>query len=110
MLPLASSFEMTVPLELGFALVLGGLVFGAGFVVGGHCPGTSIAAVGTGRKDRMAFALGMLAGVLACAQLLCGVEAWIEAGRLGELMLPKLTGIGMRWWVGVFAAFIAFAS
>ena len=30
---------------------LGGLVFGAGFIVGGYCPGTSVAAMATGRKD-----------------------------------------------------------
>ena len=33
------------------AQALGGLVFGAGFIVGGYCPGTSIAAIATGRKD-----------------------------------------------------------
>ncbi len=47
------------------AQVVGGLVFGTGFIVGGYCPGTSIAAIATGRKDGIAFALGMLAGVMA---------------------------------------------
>ena len=50
------------------AQALGGLVFGAGFIVGGYCPGTAIAAIATGRKDGMAFALGMLAGVYAYAE------------------------------------------
>ena len=42
---------------------IGGLLFGAGFVIGGYCPGTSMAAIATGRKDGLLFALGMLAGV-----------------------------------------------
>jgi hypothetical protein len=43
------------------AQALGGAVFGAGFIVGGYCPGTSIAAIATGRKDAKVFAVGMLA-------------------------------------------------
>ncbi|NLZ42834.1 MAG: hypothetical protein GX886_16560, partial [Comamonadaceae bacterium] len=83
---------------------------GAGFIVGGYCPGTSIAALATGRKDGLAFALGMLAGVMAYAEFTPGIEAWIKAGSLGELTLPTLTGIGMGWWVLVFVAVLAGAA
>jgi hypothetical protein len=92
------------------AQALGGLVFGAGFIVGGYCPGTSIAAIATGRKDGAAFAFGMLAGVLAYAEFMPGFEGWIKAGSLGEMTLPSLTGIGMGWWVLAFVAFLAFAG
>lgn len=92
------------------AQALGGLVFGAGFIVGGYCPGTSLAALATGRKDGLAFALGMLAGVMAYAEFTPGIEAWIKAGSLGELTLPTLTGIGMGWWVLVFVACLAGAA
>jgi hypothetical protein len=92
------------------AQALGGLVFGAGFIVGGYCPGTSVAAIATGRKDGVAFAFGMLAGVLAYAEFTPGIEAWIKAGSLGEMTLPSITGIGMGWWVLAFVAFLAFAG
>ena len=92
------------------AQALGGLVFGAGFVMGGYCPGTSISAAATGRKDAWLFMLGMLAGVTAYAEFTPGVEDWIKAGSLGELTLPTLTGIGMGTWVLVFVAFLAFAG
>lgn len=92
------------------AQALGGLVFGAGFIVGGYCPGTSLAALATGRKDGLAFALGMLAGVMAYAEFTPGIEEWIKAGSLGELTLPTLTGIGMGWWVLVFVACLAGAA
>lgn len=92
------------------AQALGGLVFGAGFIVGGYCPGTSLAALATGRKDGLAFALGMLAGVMAYAEFTPGIEDWIKAGSLGELTLPTLTGIGMGWWVLVFVACLAGAA
>ena len=92
------------------AQALGGLVFGAGFIVGGYCPGTSVAALATGRKDGMAFALGMLAGVAAYAEFTPGIDAWIKAGSRGEVTLPTLTGIGMGGWVLAFIAFLAFAA
>jgi uncharacterized protein len=92
------------------AQILGGLVFGAGFIVGGYCPGTSLSAAATGRKDAMLFILGMLAGVVAYAEFTPGLEAWIKAGSEGELTLPTLTGIGMGWWVLIFIGFLAFAG
>ena len=92
------------------AQILGGLVFGAGFIVGGYCPGTSLSAAATGRKDAMLFILGMLAGVMAYAEFTPGLEAWIKAGSQGELTLPTLTGIGMGWWVLVFIGFLVFAG
>jgi hypothetical protein len=92
------------------AQILGGLVFGAGFIIGGYCPGTSVAAMATGKKDGMVFALGMLAGVMAYAELTPGFEAWIKATSSGEVTLPALTGIGMGWWVVAFVAFLLLAA
>ncbi len=92
------------------AQIGGGLLFGAGFVVGGYCPGTSMAAMATGRKDGMVFALGMLAGVWAYAEFTPGLDEWYKATSAGELTLPALTGIGMGWWAAGFVAFLAFGA
>ena len=92
------------------AQILGGLIFGAGFIVGGYCPGTSLSAAATGRKDGMLFILGMFCGVMAYAEFTPGLEDWIKAGSRGEITLPSLTGIGMGWWVLVFIAFLVFAG
>jgi hypothetical protein len=92
------------------AQLLGGVVFGAGFIIGGYCPGTSITAIATGRKDGMVFALGMLAGVMAYAEFTPGVESWIRATSQGELTLPAVTGIAMGWWVRAFVAFLLLAA
>jgi hypothetical protein len=92
------------------AQAIGGLVFGTGFMIGGYCPGTSIAAIATGRKDGIMFALGMLAGVMVYAELTPGIETWIADTAQGEMTLPSLTGIGMGWFVLAFVAFLAFAA
>jgi len=92
------------------AQIVGGLLFGAGFVIGGYCPGTTIAAIATGRKDGMVFALGMLAGVLAYAELTPGLDDWYKATASGVITLPQATGIGMGWWAVFFVAFLAFGA
>jgi hypothetical protein len=92
------------------AQAVGGLVFGAGFIVGGYCPGTSIAAIATGRKDGIAFALGMLAGVLAYVELTPGIDGWIKANAQGEMTLPSVTGVAMGWYALAFIAFLLFAG
>ena len=92
------------------AQLIGGLVFGAGFIIGGYCPGTSVAAMATGKKDGAAFALGMLAGVFAYAEFTPGLEGWIKATSQGELTLPGLTGIGMGWWPLAFVVFLFAAA
>ena len=88
------------------AQIVGGLLFGAGFLVGGYCPGTSVAAIATGRKDGLVFALGMLAGVLAYAEFTPQLDDWYKATALGELTLPSVSGIGMGWWTLVFIAIL----
>lgn len=91
------------------AQALGGLLFGAGFIVGGYCPGTSVAGIATGRLDAVAFAFGMLTGVYGYAEATPGVEQWIKSTASGEMTLPSLTGVAMGWWVLAFVAFLAFA-
>ena len=86
---------------------IGGLLFGAGFLIGGYCPGTSMAAIATGRKDGLVFALGMLSGVYAYAEFTPQLDDWYKATALGELTLPSLTGIGMGWWTLLFVAILA---
>lgn len=92
------------------AQTVGGLVFGAGFIIGGYCPGTSIAAMATGRQDGIAFALGMLAGVLAYVELTPGIDDWIKANAQGEMTLPSVTGLSMGWFALAFIAFLLFAA
>lgn len=51
------------PLFLWSAIV-GGLIMGLGFVIGGYCPGTSICASMIGKIDAMVFVLGAMLGIL----------------------------------------------
>ncbi len=72
------------------AQVVGGLLLGVGFVVGGYCPGTSVAAVATGRIDGLVYVLGILAGTLAFAGLFPLLRGLYLAGSAGATTLPQV--------------------
>lgn len=71
------------------AQVVGGLLLGVGFVIGGYCPGTSAAAIATGRVDGIVYALGILAGTVAFAEAFPWLKGLYTAGALGTRTLPQ---------------------
>lgn len=75
------------------AQVVGGVLFGVAFVVGGYCPGTSIAATATGKLDGLVFVLGFAAGTLGFALVFPLVKGLYTAGDLGTKTLPDVLGI-----------------
>lgn len=75
---------------------VGGLVLGAGFVIGGYCPGTSVAGMATGRVDAMVYAAGMLAGLAWYAEAYPAIAAWTKTTALGEITFPDVLGLP-RW-------------
>jgi hypothetical protein len=86
-----SSVYLT-PTSFGAQLV-GGLLLGAGFIIGGYCPGTSVTASATGSGDGIVFVLGFAAGLLIYAVAFPGLELWANANSRGELTLPQVWDI-----------------
>jgi uncharacterized protein len=72
------------------AQVVGGLLLGVGFVVGGYCPGTSVAAVATGKIDGLVYVLGIAAGTLTFATAFPMLRGLYLAGSAGEMTLPQI--------------------
>lgn len=54
--------SIAVPQALLMASAVGGALVGAGFAVGGYCPGTSVVGMVSGRIDALVFVAGVLAG------------------------------------------------
>lgn len=52
--------------DISKPLVIGSLIFGAGWGIAGFCPGPAIVALGAGHLKALAFILAMLAGMAIC--------------------------------------------
>lgn len=83
------------------AMVLGGLLMGVGFVIGGYCPGTSVVSMATGRIDGLVYVGGFAAGTTGVAVAYPLVKGLLTAGDLGVLTLPGAFGI--PWGLIAFA-------
>jgi len=92
------------------AAIIGGIVFGVGFIVGGYCPGTSLTAAATGKIDGWVFIAGIFIASYAYAELFSGFDVWLASSAQPDVTLPGLTGIPMGWFVLLFIGFLALAG
>ena len=70
--------------------LVGGIVFGAGFVLAGLCPGTSCVAAASGRIDGLSVVGGMFTGVLVTGLLFGALAKFYESTPRGAFTLPAL--------------------
>jgi hypothetical protein len=81
--------------------VVGGLVLGVGFVIGGYCPGTSVASLATGRIDGLVYAFGIGAGTLVYAEVYPAIKDFVNSNDMGQVTLPEV--FDLPWGLVVFA-------
>lgn len=92
--------RLDLPPTAAWAQLVGGLVFGVGFLLAGLCPGTSCVAAASGRLDGVLVVAGMFAGVLAAG---LGFERLTPLyGEARALTLPDL----LRLPYGVVVALV----
>jgi rhodanese-related sulfurtransferase len=70
--------------------IVGGLIMGAGFIVGGFCPGTSLVAMATGKVDGVFFVLGVLTGIFLFGETINSYAVFFESSYMGRFTLPEL--------------------
>ena len=68
---------------------VGGFLLGAGFILGGYCPGTSLVGVASGKVDALLFLAGLALGTFAFSLTQPWVEEFQLRGSLNELLLPE---------------------
>jgi uncharacterized membrane protein YedE/YeeE len=61
---LGGALELPGTRDLDRRLVLGSIVFGIGWGIGGFCPGPALVSLGAGQEKALWFVLAMLAGML----------------------------------------------
>jgi Sulphur transport len=73
--------------------VVGGLIMGVGFIIGGYCPGTSLCSAATLKIDGVFFVLGALLGIYVFGETADSLGEFYFAGDYGRLTLPDLFGL-----------------
>ena len=84
-------------------ILVGGLIFGVGFALGGYCPGTCVVGIGERRKDAFMALLGGIAGAVVFTLVYSRIEsALIKPMSYGKITLadlvhapPVLVSIGL---------------
>lgn len=83
-----------VPTLFLWAMAAGGALIGAGFALGGYCPGTSAAGAASGRLDALVFVAGMVIGVWVFAAAFEWLEPFYRAARgPARQTLDQLLGV-----------------
>jgi len=99
-----------------YSTIVGGIIMGAGFIMGGYCPGTSFCAASIGKIDGMFFIGGMFLGIFIFAEGYPLWEGFYKAKFMGIPTLSQALGLkdgivvlGMiivamgMFWVGEWA-------
>jgi len=85
--------------------LVGGLLLGAGFIIGGYCPGTSLVAVASGKVDAMFFVGGIFVGSAAFTLAYPSLAAFHESTYMGRVLMHEWFGIPSGVMVVLVALF-----
>ncbi|MCX6240082.1 MAG: YeeE/YedE thiosulfate transporter family protein [Bacteroidia bacterium] len=71
-----------------YSAIAGGVIMGAGFIMGGYCPGTSFCGASIGKIDALVFIGGLFIGVMIFG---AGYSLWDELYMAKFLGSPKVS-------------------
>ena len=69
--------------------IVGGLILGVGFVIGGYCPGTSCVSAATGRIDGIVYLVGMIGGLVGFAEIYPLIAPLVKLTPFGQTTLAQ---------------------
>lgn len=75
------------------AAIIGGVIMGAGFIMGGFCPGTGVCAASIGKTDAMVYLLGGLTGAFLFAESWPQIEDMAMKNYRGAVTMDEALGI-----------------
>lgn len=88
------------------ASIMGGIIMGAGFIMGGYCPGTSISALSIGKIDAMIFMTGGLVGAFLFAETFPLIQSVANDNFRGPMRIDEWLGVSP----GVFTLLLILAA
>jgi uncharacterized protein len=88
------------------ASIVGGIIMGAGFIMGGFCPGTGLCALSIGKIDAMVFVAGGLSGAFLFAETYPLIQHLADGSYKGPIRINEVMGISP----GLFTFFLIVAA
>lgn len=93
--------------------IVGGVIMGIGFVVGGYCPGTSIVGLSTLKMDALFYIAGSLFGMFIFGEAVPYFEKFFYSGLMAEngtITIQKATGLstGLVAFIIIIIALLGF--
>lgn len=82
-----------------WSIVVGGVIMGVGFILGGFCPGTSIVAAVIGKVDAMVFVLGMMIGIFIFGSFYEVFQPIYTGSFLGSIFVYDSLGLSRDLFV-----------
>ncbi|MFC2137682.1 YeeE/YedE thiosulfate transporter family protein [Bacteroidota bacterium] len=73
--------------------IIGGIIMGVGFVMGGFCPGTGFSALAIGKIDALFYLLGGLLGAWIFAEVYPSISEFANSGFKGPAKINEWLGI-----------------
>ncbi len=73
--------------------IIGGLIMGVGFIVGGFCPGTSLVAAATLKLDGLFFVAGAFFGIFVFGETVDFFNIFFNSSDFGRITLPDIFGL-----------------
>jgi uncharacterized protein len=88
------------------ASIVGGVIMGAGFIMGGFCPGTGLSALSIGKIDAMVFFTGGLTGAFLFAETYPWIQGIANSAYKGPLQIHEVLGLSP----GLFSLILILAA
>src|SRR4030042_2526207 len=85
--------------------ILGGILFGFGFVLCGLCPGTSCVAAFTGKLDGLAVMGGMIAGIIIFGESAPSFNKFLNFSALGDITIYEVLNINYGLFILLMVIF-----
>jgi 3-mercaptopyruvate sulfurtransferase SseA/uncharacterized membrane protein YedE/YeeE len=84
------------------AQIIGGLIFGVGFVMGGWCPGTAAVGLASGKLDALIFLGGAMLGSIGFNELFPVIQPLYTWGDQGVVFIYQTLGLSLGGFALIF--------
>jgi hypothetical protein len=88
--------------------IVGGIIMGAGFILGGYCPGTGISALSIGKIDGLVFFFGGMFGAYLFAETYPIIKDFANSTYKGPIKINEVLNLS-PWLFTLFLIIIAIA-